>query len=116
VGSVVGELSASGLNFSNLPETQNLLKLRDIEISIPDLRSILEPKFAIINNRSLGGVSPGEVKRMSVDFDKHLSRFEATISQKRDQIKAAQKLTNDVIDAALLGEDIRAKIQEICVI
>jgi hypothetical protein len=107
-------LSAAGLTFSNLQETQNLLKLRDIEISISELKSILDPKFAVLNNKSLGGSSPEEVKRMSADFEKHLAYIEVQISQKREQINAAQKLTNSVIEAALSGMDIRTKIQDIC--
>ncbi|MFQ6041386.1 MAG: argininosuccinate lyase [Candidatus Poribacteria bacterium] len=116
VGGVVGELSSSGLTFSNLQETQNLLKLKDIEISIPELKSILDPKSAVLNNKSLGGTSPEEVKRMSADFDKQLTHFELKISQRREQINVARKLTDDIIEAALSGVDIGAKIQEIGVV
>ncbi|MBM3236423.1 argininosuccinate lyase [Candidatus Poribacteria bacterium] len=106
VGSIVGKLASSGLTFSNLQETQKLLKERNIEISIPELRAILDPKLAVLNNKSLGGASPGEVKRMAAEFDAHLAQFESKIAQKREQINLAQKLTNDVIEAALSGVDI----------
>jgi argininosuccinate lyase len=103
VGSIVGKLASSGLTFNNLQETQTLLKLKNIEISIPELKSILDPKFSVLNNKSLGGTSPGEIKRMAAEFDAHLTQIESKIAQKREQINAAQKLTNDVIEAALSG-------------
>jgi argininosuccinate lyase len=106
VGNIVGKLASSGLTFNNLQETQKLLKERNIEISIPELRAILDPKLAVLNNKSLGGASPGEVKRMAAEFDAHLTQIESKIAQKREQINVAQKLTNDVIEAALSGVDI----------
>jgi argininosuccinate lyase len=113
VGSIVGELASSGLTFSNLQETQKLLQLKEIELSIPELKTILEPKLAVLNNNSLGGTSPSEVKRMATEFDSHLAQIESKIAQKRAQINSAQALTNDVIEATLSGLDIRRKIQEI---
>ena len=110
VGSIVGKLASSGLTFSNLQETQKLLKVRNIEISIPELRAILDPKIAVSNNKSLGGTSPGEVKRMAAEFDSHLAKIESKIAQKREQINTAQTLTNDIIEEALSGVDIRETI------
>ena len=110
VGSIVGKLASSGLTFSNLQETQKLLEFKDIDVSITELKDILAPECAVLNNKSLGGTSPGEVKRMAVEFDAHLAQIEAQIARKREQINTAQKLTKDIIAAALSGVDVRQKI------
>ena len=110
VGSIVGRLASLGLTFSNIQETQNLLKLRGIEISIPELETVLDSKHAVLNNKSLGGTSPKEIKRMATEFDAHLTKVESKIVQKREQINDAQKLTNDFIETALSGVDIGEKV------
>jgi argininosuccinate lyase len=110
VGGIVGELSASGLTFSNLQETQKLLQLRDIEISASELKTILDSKSAILNNKSLGGTSPGEVNRMAAKFEQNLAQVESNIDRKRKKIATAQKLTDDVIEAVLSGVDVRETV------
>ena len=97
VGGVVGKLTTAETNFSNLEETHKLLKERGINVTVDDLRAILSPSLAIENNQSLGGTSPSEVKRMAREFGVRIAQIKADIGQKRAKIKAAQKLTDDLI-------------------
>jgi hypothetical protein len=100
----------AGLTFSNLQETQNLLQLRGIEVSASELKTILDSKSAVLNNKSLGGTSPGEVKRMAAKFEQNLAQVESNIDRKRKKIATAQKLTDDVIEAVLSGVDVRETV------
>jgi len=99
VGSVVGELAAAKKNFSNLEATRKLLKDRGVDVTIDELSTILAPSFAVKNNQSSGGTSPAEVKRMASGFEVQLEQIKSGIAKKRDKIKAAQKLTDDIIES-----------------
>ena len=99
VGSVVGGLAAIKHNFSNLEATRKLLKDKGVDVTIDELRTILAPLLAIKNNKSSGGTSPSEVKRMVCEFDAQLEQMKSGIAEKRDRIKSAQKLTDDIIQS-----------------
>ena len=58
VGWLVGELVRQEKTFSDWELTQELLKQKEIDIPISQLKQILDPKSAIQNNQSLGGTSP----------------------------------------------------------
>ena len=65
----MGGLAKQGKTFGDWEETQELLQSEGIDLSIPQLQRILDPKLSLHNNRSLGGTSPVEVKRMAGEFE-----------------------------------------------
>ena len=101
VGSVVGELSKSGNTFANWDKTQQLLKTKGIDLKTDQLQQILDPINTLQNNRSVGGTSPKEVKRMSQNFATQLDQIEIQISSRLDHIDRARKKTRQIIDLVL---------------
>ena len=106
VGGVVGDLVKMGKTFQDWEETQRLLQHRRVDLSISQLQSILDPKLALHNNRSLGGTSPAEVKRMADEFEEKLNEIEAKTRARQDQIQYAYQLTLQVIEQVLAGKTI----------
>ena len=101
IGSVVGELSRSGNTFSDWNKTQQLLKTKGIDLKIDQLQQILDPINTLQNNRSVGGTSPKEVKRMSQNFATQLDQIEIQISSRFNHIDRARKKTRQIIDLVL---------------
>ena len=101
VGSVVGELSRSGNTFANWDKTQQLLKTKGIDLKTDQLQQILDPINTLQNNRSVGGTSPKEVKRMSQNFATQLDQIEIQISSRFNHIDRARKKTRQIIDLVL---------------
>jgi len=101
IGSVVGELSRSGNTFADWNKTQQLLKTKGIDLKIDQLQQILDPINTLQNNRSVGGTSPKEVKRMSQNFATQLDQIEIQISSRFNHIDRARKKTRQIIDLVL---------------
>jgi argininosuccinate lyase len=106
VGGVVGDLVRMGKTFRDWDDTYKQLQARGIELSVPQLQRILDPILAIHRNRSLGGTSPAEVRRMAGAFDARLNEIEAEVQLREQRIDAARQLTLKVIEQALDGKRI----------
>ena len=106
VGNVVGELSRSGNTFADWDQTQHLLNKRGIDLEIDQLQQILDPVNTLQNNRSVGGTSPKEVKRMSQNFSTQLDQIEVQISSRLNHIDRARKKTRQIIDLVLSGQQL----------
>jgi argininosuccinate lyase len=106
VGSVVGGLAKQGKTFGDWNETQKLLRSEGIDLSLPQLQHILDPKLSLRNNRSLGGTSPAEVKRMVGEFEEQLSEIDSRIRSRQEQINAAYQKTLLIIEQVLDGKAI----------
>jgi len=106
VGGVVGDLVKMGKTFQDWADTQKLLQSRDIDLPIPQLQRILDPRQALHNNRSLGGTSPSEVKRMAGEFDARLNEIDEQIRSRQEQIDAAHQQTLKIIEQVLAGKGI----------
>ena len=111
VGSVVGGLAKQEKNFGDWKETQKLLQSEGINLSIPQLQRILDPKLSLHNNQSLGGTSPAEVKRMVGEFEEKLDEIDNQIHSRQEQINAAYQKTLRVIEQVLNG----TKVSTICI-
>lgn len=111
VGGIVGDLVENGLTFAELEETQKLLVERDVEIDISTLKEILDPKLAITKNKSLGGTSPAEVKRMSAEYESKLEKIETKLEAKRKRIEEAKNLTEEIVKKVLSGGDFISLIE-----
>jgi len=105
VGRIVGELVQQGKTFADWELTQALLKQRDIDISISELKQILDAELAIRNNQSLGGTSPAEVNRMIDVFEEQLNKIALRNYTCQTQIEEAHRETLRIVDE-VLGEPI----------
>ena len=101
VGWLVGELVQQEKTFSDWESTQSLLKQKDIEVSIAQLKQILDAELALQYNQSLGGTSPAEVSRMIGNFEEQLNEIAMGIYNCQTQIEDARSETLRIIDEVL---------------
>jgi len=101
VGGLVGDLVEKGLTFNQLDEIQKLLSERDVQINIQTLKEMLDAKSAVTRNKSLGGTSPSEVKRMSGEFLSKLELIENELESKYKKIEDAKRLTESIVKKVL---------------
>ena len=106
VGGVVGDLVKMGKPFQDWEETQRLLQQRGVNLSIPQLQAILDPKRALRNYQSLGSTSPDEVKRMAGEVEAKLNEIDAQIETRQAAIQAAHQRTRRIIEQVLAGRSI----------
>ncbi len=101
VGWLVGALVDQEKTFSDWELTRNLLKQRNIDMSIEGLKQILDAASAIQNNQSLGGTSPNEVQRMIDNFEGQLNKIVSRIYTCQMQIEEARRKTRQLVRKAL---------------
>ena len=101
VGWLVGELVQQEKTFADWELTQALLKQKDVEISIEQLKQILDAASALRNNQSLGGTSPKEVRRMIGNFEAQLDAISSRIYACQTQISDARQETLRIVDEVL---------------
>ena len=101
VGWIVGELVKQEKTFLDWQLTQSLLKEKDINLPISELKQILDAELAIRNNQSLGGTSPAEVSRMIEKFEEQLNEIARDIYSCQTQIENAHKETLQIVDEVL---------------
>ena len=75
-------------------------------MEIDQLQQILDPVNTLQNNRSVGGTSPKEVKRMSQNFSTQLDQIETQISSRLNHIDRARKKTRQIIELVLSGQQL----------
>ena len=93
-------------SFADWDQTQRLLSKRGIDLGTDQLQQILDPINTLQNNRSVGGTSPKEVKRMSQNFSTQLDQIEVQISSRLNHIDRARKKTRQIIDLVLSGQQL----------
>ena len=101
VGWLVGELVKQEKTFSDWELTHKLLKQKEIDISIEQLKRILDAGLAIQNNQSLGGTSPKEVRRMIDNFEEHLNEIAQYVYNCQTEIETAHRETLQIVDEVL---------------
>jgi argininosuccinate lyase len=101
VGWLVGELVEQEKTFADWELTQALLKQKEIDIPISQLKQILDAKLAMQNNQSLGGTSPIEVRRMIDDFEEQLNDIASHVYACQAQIESAHQETQHIVDDVL---------------
>lgn len=104
VGWLVGELVQQEKTFADWELTQVLLKQKDVEISIEQLKQILDAALAIQNNQSLGGTSPKEVRRMIGNFEVQQNEIVSRIHTYELQIEDAHRETLRIADKVLAAQ------------
>jgi argininosuccinate lyase len=101
VGWLVGELVQQEKTFTDWELTQGLLKQREIDIPVEQLKRILDAELAIQNNQSLGGTSPKEVRRMIDSFEAQLNENASSIYTCQTEIDDAHQETQRIVDKVL---------------
>jgi argininosuccinate lyase len=101
VGWLVGELVQHEKTFADWKLTQGLLKQREIDVSVEQLKQVLDAKLAIQNNQSLGGTSPKEVRRMINSLEAQLDEITSCIHTCQSQIEDAHRETLRIVDEVL---------------
>lgn len=101
VGWIVGELVKQEKTFLDWEVTQNLLKEKNIDLPISELRHIFDAKLAIQNNQSLGGTSPAEVSRMIEKFEEQQNEITMHIYNCQTQIDDAKNETHRIVEETL---------------
>lgn len=101
VGGLVGELIKQEKTFLNWELTQSLLKEKDINLPISELKRILDAELAIKNNQSLGGTSPAEVSRMIEKFEEQQNEIATHIYNCQTQIEDAKNETQRIVEDTL---------------
>ena len=101
VGWLVGELVKQEKTFADWELTQELLKQREVDISISQLKQVLDAELAIQNNQSLGGTSPAEVHRMIGNFEEQLNEIASHIDACQMQIEDAHQETLRIVEDIL---------------
>ena len=101
VGGLVGELIERAKTFSDWELTQELLRQKNIDIPISQLKQILDAALAIQNNQSLGGTSPAEVHRMIDNFEEQRNEIALNIYNYQSQIENAHRETLRIVDEVL---------------
>ena len=106
VGWLVGELVRQEKTFSDWELTQELVRQKNLDISVSQLKQILDPEMAIQNNRSLGGTSPTEVRRMIDNFEEQLNEIALNIYNCQTKIEEAHRETLRIVDEVLGKPDV----------
>ena len=101
VGWLVGELVKQDKTFADWGATQELLKQKDVDISVAQLQQVLDAELAIRNNRSLGGTSPDEVHRMCEAFEEQLNNIALQVYTRQTQIDDAHRETLRTVEEVL---------------
>ncbi|MDE0684524.1 MAG: argininosuccinate lyase [Candidatus Poribacteria bacterium] len=101
VGWLVGELVQQEKTFADWELTQGLLKQKEIDIPMAQLKQVLDAESAIQNNQSLGGTSPVEVHRMIDNFEKQLDEIAQHVYNCQTQIDDAHRETQRVVEQVL---------------
>ena len=96
-----GTCSGQEKTFTDWELTRKLLKQKEIDIPISQLKQILDAELAIQNNQSLGGTSPAEVHRMIDNFEEQLKGIALNIYNCQTQIEDAHRETLRIVDKVL---------------
>jgi argininosuccinate lyase len=97
VGRVVKELIKGERDFRDIKDTGDMLKKHGIDIPMKELTDILDPVKALGRNRSPGGTSPGEVRRMIEKMGAGIDIRAEHIKKRKTAIESARKLTEKKI-------------------
>ncbi|HDI72598.1 MAG: argininosuccinate lyase [Candidatus Altiarchaeales archaeon] len=97
VAAIVKELIRKKKDFRDVENVRKILKKFTIEISAKELGNVLDPKKVVAKNRSMGGTSPREVRRMLRSFKNVIKVRNGDLRKRRDRIRSAQRLTEEMI-------------------
>jgi len=89
VGSLVGELSRRGENFSNFVACLDHLKKNNIQAKDEDVKRVLDPRQVMLSYESLGGTGPEAVRAMLEKFGKGWEAHRGHLEDDRHRVARA---------------------------
>jgi argininosuccinate lyase len=104
VGSLVAALASEGKSLRDADACARFLETRGHSLSVEIIEEILDPVKAVWRNRSLGGTSPGEVRRMSRALRDGIARHLDGVRRRSDAILAARNETARCVAGLLKGQ------------
>ncbi len=100
-GNLVRALSDKNEDFGNIELSAKLLKENNVNIPPEKLKTLLDAKSAVGLNRSLGGTSPTEVRRMIESQINEIKAIENQLKAQKEQVESARELTDQAIKEIL---------------
>ncbi len=89
VGTLVGELSRAGGDFSDIKRCHEYLLSRDIKCTIQEVQRVLEPASVMMSYNSLGGTGPKAVSEMLSRQEAELKKHEGVLGADKARVKNA---------------------------
>jgi len=93
VGSLVGNLSRAGKNFSETQQCYEWLKKHGVEVEMKEVQRILDPASVMLSYESRGGTGKKEVERL-------IKEGQQQLAEKRKELEADKKRVTDAWNAA----------------
>merc|ERR1711964_57089 len=91
VGSLVGELSRAGENFSNFDRCYEHLKESGIDAPQDDIRAVLDPKSVMLSYNCIGGTGNEAVTAMINEMYEDLKQHRATLEADNNRVTCAME-------------------------
>lgn len=104
VGSLVTFLTHKGKTFRDVETCIHFLETHGYALTVEVLEEILDPRKSVWRNRSLGGTSPSEVRRMSCALRESVAAHLKNIQRRQNIIEMARKETARIVASLLRGE------------
>lgn len=104
VGGLVAFLVREGKTFRDVETCKHFLETHGCALTVEVVGEILDPRNAVQRNRSLGGTSPSEVRRMSCALRKSVAAHLAGVQRRQNAITTARNETARLVAALLRGE------------
>jgi argininosuccinate lyase len=89
VGTLVGELSRRGENFSNFAACIDHLEKNNIHAKDEEVKQVLDPRQVILSYKSLGGTGPETVRSMLEKFKKASEAHRCRLQDDRRRVASA---------------------------
>ncbi|RKY03321.1 MAG: argininosuccinate lyase [Spirochaetes bacterium] len=108
VGRIVTQLiKRNQKDFENKQDLKDLLEKEGVEISLKELRKILEPMEAVNSKQSSGGTAPEEVEKTINALLETLEKDKEFVSLKGEEIKKSKSLISSVIQYIIEGNPVK---------
>jgi len=97
VGSLVGELSRSGRNFSDYDFCiDHIVKKHKVDVNPSEIKKVFDPKTVMLSYNSLGGTGEIAVKDMLKDFGSQLENHRKVLDADKKRVDGAHEVTRAI--------------------
>jgi len=104
VGSLVATLINEGLTLDDHEAVQEVLLRHGQDLTLEEIRSVVDPQECLSRQRSLGSTGPDEVRKMQRRLDKSVARSRAEILVARDKLAEARRRVAGIVQRVLAGK------------
>jgi len=101
VGSLVGELSRSGRNFSAWDFCiDHITNKHNVKVNPEDIKKVFDPKSVVLSYKSLGGTGKEPVEEMLKQFNTQLKQHKDVLAADQARVNGALEATRKVAEKA----------------